>query len=223
MEEREFFGDWCEVIDFDILNKILNTLGVIIQKKEIGPAPEDLFKAFGCCPYSELQVVMLGQDPYPQRGIATGIAFANKRGSDLSKMSPSLKVLFDAVEKYCVDDLPFSTIDETFPDLKRWCEQGILMLNSALSVEIGNIGSHQSLWRPFTESLLRNLQEKKEDLIFVMMGEIAQSFSNCVKKENIIKCPHPAKCARTGEEFPDIFKEVDKMVKQRSGKLIYWF
>lgn len=223
MDAREFFGEWSEVIDFNILDGILNTLGTIIQSKEIAPAPEDLFKVFGCCPYSKLKAVFLGLDPYPQKGIATGVAFGNKKDTEFARYSPSLRVLYNAVEKYCSDDLPFSYIDDTFPTLERWCNQGLLLLNSALSVEIGKIGSHSALWKPFTESLLKNLQEKKPNTIFVFMGEVAQSFAHCVDSKNIIMCPHPSRCARTGEYFPNIFKDIDAMLMDRTGELIYWY
>ena len=222
MDAKEFFGDWCEVIDFNILNPILYTLSSIMQTKEICPAPENLFKAFGCCPYQKLKLVIVGLDPYPQSGRATGIAFGNKEGTLPSEFSPSLKVLYDAVWKYCSYDLPFSTIDNVFPTLESWCNQGVLLLNSALSVEVNKIGSHTSLWRPFIKSLLTNLQKTKDGLIFVLMGETAQSFKSLLNKENTLCCVHPARCARTGEEFPDIFRQIDEKMQKNGKELIYW-
>lgn len=221
MDAKEFFGDWCGVVDINILNNTLNNLGRIMLNKEISPAPDKLFEAFRCCPYSKLSVVWVGLDPYPNKK-ATGIAFGNSSDTVFSDYSPSLKILYDAVDKYCRFDLPFSTIDEVFPTLEKWEEQGVLMLNSALSVEVSNIGSHTYLWRPFMKKLLTNIQEKKKDTIFVLLGDSAKSFKSCLNPENVVTCIHPARCARTGEEFPDIFKEIDKKMIDRHKQLIYW-
>lgn len=223
MDAKEFFGDWSKVIDFGILDNTLNALGRIMSTKEIGPAHTDLFKAFLCCPYNSLRVIVLAQDPYPQKGIATGIAFANSPETLPSKYSPSLKVLYDAVEKYCTFDLPFSTIDGLFPTLDNWSKQGVLLLNSALSVEIGRPGSHALLWRPFIKSLLINLQNEKKDLVFVLMGSQAQSFQQyLLNPKNIVPCPHPASIARNGGEFPDIFKKIDDIMSAQGQDLIWW-
>lgn len=222
LSPREFFGEWAEVIDFNILNQTLSILGRIIQEKEISPSPSDLFKAFTFCPYNKLSVIMVGLDPYPQKNTATGIAFGNKEDTPLSQFSPSLKILYDAVWKYCSYDLPFSTIDKVFPTLEQWCNQGVLMLNSALSVEIGKVRSHTALWRPFIKNLLTNCQKKKDGLIFVLLGEVAQTFKSCLNPKNVVSCVHPSKCARTGEEFPDIFKEIDDKMIKNNKQLIYW-
>lgn len=222
MDAKEFFGEWSEVIDFSILDKILNTLGYIIQTKEICPAPENLFRVFECCKLSDLKVVAVALDPYPTSGTATGIAFGNKEGTLPSNFSPSLKVLYNAVQEYCSFDLPFSTIDSVFPTLESWCKQGVLLLNSALSVEVNKVGSHSNLWKPFTKSLLANLQKRDDNLIFVLMGDVAQSFKNVLNQDNVICCPHPARCARTGEKFPNIFEQIDKKMMERGKQLIWW-
>jgi len=223
MDAKEFFGDWSEVIDFDVLDVTLNTLGQIMSTKEIGPAHTDLFKTFLCCPYNSLKVIVLAQDPYHQKGVSTGVAFANSPETLPSQYSPSLKVLYDAVEEYCTFDLPFSTLDELFPTLNNWSKQGVLLLNSALSVEIGKPGSHVQLWRPFIKSLLINLQQKKKDLVFVLMGNQAQSFKQyLLNPKNVVSCPHPASIARNGGKLPDIFSQVDKIMQENGQNLIWW-
>lgn len=222
MDGAEFFKDWVEVIDFDILNNVLKELTAEIDKYEICPAPENLFRAFTKCSYKNLKLVMVGQDPYPQRNVATGIAFGNNLNTRIEDYSPSLKVLYNSVERYCTKDLPFSTIDVVFPTLEAWAEQGILLLNSALSVRMGQIGSHAMMWRGFIASLLKKISEHKPDVIFVLFGEQAKTFINYLNEDRYITCVHPAYCARNNALLPDIFTEIDNKMLSVGSQLIYW-
>ena len=222
MESVEFFGDWGEVIDFNLLNEVLKKLTLEMERYEICPAPENLFRAFTKCSYNKLKLVMLGQDPYPQRGVATGIAFGNHLETRPEDYSPSLKVLLNSVERYCSDDLPFSTIDAVFPTLELWAQQGVLLINSALSVRLGQVGSHAIMWRQFIASLLKNISEHKPDVIFALFGEQAKSFISYIPSDRYVTCVHPAYCARQQELLPDIFKEIDKKMIEKGNFPIYW-
>ena len=100
--------------------------------RKFTPVLKDLFRAFEECPYNNLKIVIIGQDPYPQAGVADGISFSC---SHTGKVQPSLRYIFKEIEETVYPD--GMTWD---PDLKRWSNQGILMLNTAMTCEIGNIG-----------------------------------------------------------------------------------
>ena len=157
-------------------------------------------------------------DPYPQKGVATGLAFANAKETKPSNYSPSLKVLIDAVNKY-YDDIPLGGFDCT---LKLWCKQGVLLLNSALTVKENEIGSHMLLWRPFIISLLQNIAKVKPNTIFVFFGTQAKSLHKYIGNSPAVEVIHPAFCVRNKSSLPNFFKEVDDIMIKQGDNLIYW-
>ena len=97
MTLEEYFGDWLRVIDRAELDKVLTILNRMYKVKPICPAQENVFKAFNLCKYHDCKVVFMGQDPYPQKGVATGILFGNDASTNENDWSPSLKVVRDSV------------------------------------------------------------------------------------------------------------------------------
>ena len=122
-----------------------------------------------------------------------------------------------------LEDLQISEKDFNFdPTLESWAKQGILMINSALTVEMNKIGSHTMIWRPFTKTLLKNLSEYNHNILFVLFGSQAHTFRPCISKEStVFEVPHPAYSARTGEEFPHIFKSINSILS-KNNKQINW-
>src|SRR5574344_224464 len=215
----EYFGNWTKVIDPRALQRALNSVEVEMDTYKICPKPEHTFRAFLECPYEQLRVVMVGQDPYPQKDVAIGVLFANSNATQTQNYSPSLRVLIDSIDKY-YDDIPCGKFT---PELTYLAEQGILMINSALTVRMNQVGSHSIIWRPFLGSLLRNVANDKLNTIFVLFGNQAQSFAPYLPKgSSIVKCPHPAYCARRGELLPNIFSEVDEKLAALGEIPIYW-
>jgi uracil-DNA glycosylase len=202
--------------EFDeILTKLWN---LSQEDKRFTPPLKQVFRAFEECPYDKLQVVFIGQDPYPQLGVADGISFSC---SNTGKVQPSLKYIFEEIERTVFQGFP-SYQD---PDLKRWSNQGILMLNTALTVEVGNIGSHYSIWKPFTAYLLDWLNNYNPGLVYVYMGKKAEEWSELTNDNNhkfIVK--HPASAAYTGGKWDsmDVFNKVSAVVKENSGIKINW-
>lgn len=216
MTYGDYFGQWLKVIDSNELNKMVHTL-MSMTDKNVYPAFENTFESFYQCKYESLSVVILGQDPYFD-GRATGLAFANP--ADTKKLSPSLDVLKRAVCRYKRVNPEYDRFD---PTLLSWAHQGVLLLNTALSVEAGKPGSHTMMWRPFIQKFLQNLGERQTGIIYVLMGAAAMSFRPYIGKYNdIIKCPHPAYCARTGEDFPNIFERIDELTMSKNGFKIKW-
>ena len=222
MTLEEYFGRWMRVIDKGELKSVLSKLEPEYKRKPICPAQSNVFKAFEVCPYDELKVVMLGQDPFPQKGVATGILFGNKEGTRDEDLSPSLQIIKEAAINF---EIPHNCIIFD-PTLESWAKQGILMINSALTVEMNKVGSHVMLWRPFIASLLKNLSENETGIIYVLFGKQAQTFKPYINKQlnTVLEENHPAYFARTGEAMPHtVFEQISKLTKGIYGIPITWY
>ena len=220
MTIQEYFGDWSKVVDLNEADRIMKKLSA--SKTVICPQLKDIFKAFTLCPHNTLRVVVLSQDPYPQKGVATGIAFANSSDTPESQYSPSLEVLRESVIDYTI---PHRTINFA-PDLEKWEEQGVLLLNSALSCEMGRVGSHILLWRPFITSFLTNLSKCSTGIVYVLMGSQAQTLEPYINSHfnYVIRIRHPSYYARTKTRMPsDIWKQINRILIDQNGYGIEWY
>jgi uracil-DNA glycosylase len=220
MTIQEYFGDWSNVVDLVEADRILRKLST--SKIIICPQLKDIFRAFRLCPFSNLKVVLLGMEPYPQKGIATGLAFANSIDTPDSQLSPSLEILKESVINYTI---PHRTINFD-PSLEKWEAQGVLLLNSALSCEAGRVGSHILLWRPFIKSLLINLSKYHVGIVYVLMGTVAHSFEPFINKQSnhIIRIRHPSWYARHKQIMPsNIWQEINSILTDKNGYGIEWF
>jgi uracil-DNA glycosylase len=199
--------------------KILNKLWELSnENSRFTPTLKQVFRAFEECPYDKLKVVIIGQDPYPQLGVADGISFSC---SNTNKLQPSLKFILQEVDKTVYNN---HVISEDL-DLKRWSNQGILMLNTALTVEIGKIGSHYDIWKPFTAYLFDYLNNNNSGLIYVYMGKKAEEWSEVIDDNNYkFNVKHPASAAYNGSKWDsnDIFNKISKLVKENNGNEIIW-
>lgn len=213
MTIKEYFKDWLSLIDTNELYKALSK----INKNNICPEYHNIFRAFNLCDYRNCKVICIGQDPYPQKGVATGIAFGNK--SNVSTLSPSLEVIKESVINF---EIPHNliTFDQTLED---WEKQGVLMLNSSLTCEVNKIGSHTMIWRPFISKFLQNMTTT--GIIYVLFGKQAQSFKPYIntKFNDVIEVQHPAYFARTNTIMPDVFKEINNLIYNKYKEKINWY
>ena len=224
MTIEEYFGDWADIVDLKEADRVVRKLST--SKKTICPQIKDIFKAFRLCPFHTLRTVIIGQDPYNNikgdKPVATGLAFANTSNTPERQYSPSLEILRESVIDYTI---PHRTI--TFePDLEKWEEQGVLLLNSALSCEAGRPGSHTLLWRPFITNLLANLSRCSSGIVYVLMGSQAQSLEPYINKEfnHVIRIRHPSYYARTKTRMPsDICSQVNSILIGQNGYGIEWY
>ena len=220
MTIEEYFGDWLKVLDKKSLIEVTNRVMALAKTKPICPDISNIFKAFEVCPYKDLKIVMLGQDPYPQKGVATGILFGNK--TDVKELSPSLNIIKEAAINF---EVPHYCINFD-PTLESWAKQGILMINSALTVEMNKIGSHVMIWRNFISCLLKHLSQRETGLIYVLFGKQAQTFEPYINKQfnTIINMEHPAYFARTHTKMPyKLFIDLSKMTEEKYGVPIEWY
>ena len=217
----EYFEDWMKVLDRNETVKIMNWLKTT-DSSTLCPSIKNVFKAFKLCSYNECKVIFIGQDPFPQKGVAQGILFGNSSNTPEDKLSPSLKVVKESVINF---DIPHNLI--TFdPTLESWAKQGILMLNSALTTEVGKVGIHTLKWRPFIGSFLKNMSEKNPGIIYVFFGSQAKSLNTYINNNNNYKLfiEHPAYYARLNKRMPsDIWYTVQKLVYNIYGTSIEWY
>ena len=217
----EYFGDWMKVLDRKETVNIMSWLKTT-DSSTLCPSIKNVFKAFKLCSYNECKVIFIGQDPFPQKGVAQGILFGNSSNTPEDKLSPSLKVVKESVINF---DIPHNLI--TFdPTLESWAKQGILMLNSALTTEVGKVGIHTLKWRPFIGSFLKNMSEKNPGIIYVFFGSQAKSLNTYINNNNNYKLfiEHPAYYARLNKRMPsDIWYTVQKLVYNIYGTSIEWY
>ncbi len=201
-------------------SKILQKLeSESLEGRRFVPQIKYLLAAFEKCAYGKLKVVIIGQDPYPYLNVPDGMAFScSLRG----KPEASLRYMFDEIERTVYDGEGYSRD----PDLTRWADQGVLLLNSALTTTISKAGVHQILWRPFMAFLLDMLSWYNPGLVYVFMGKVAQQWAdgmpdNCHK----LFVSHPASAAHQSLETwdsKDIFNEVNKLLHKMNGEKITW-
>ena len=151
--------------------------------KKIYPKPQNYFKAFELCPYEKVKIVILGQDPYHSPNTANGLAFSVSQNQ---KLPPSLKNIF----KEIYADVG---IKNEKGDLTKWAEQGVLLLNTSLSVIDGIPGSHSKIgWQTFTDQAVKQVQRKR-NVIFMLWGNFAKEKKQLISEENfILEAPHPS-------------------------------
>ena len=192
-QEMNLNNSWQKVLKPEI-NKtcFLELMAKINQfydeKREyIFPEKSKLFNAFSLCEFEELKVVILGQDPYPTKGHANGLCFSVE--SNVRPFPKSLNNIFKEIE---------SDLAQPFPgngNLERWAKQGVLLLNSVLTVEEGKTNSHKGIgWEQFTDAVIETISKKKDNVVFMLWGSIAISKSTLIdaKKHFILTAVHPS-------------------------------
>ena len=220
MTINEYFGDWMKVLDRNETMKVMGWLRTV-NKETLCPNIKDVFKAFKLCPYNKCRVIFVGQDPYPQRGVAQGVLFGNSSDTPENKLSPSLQIIKESVINFEISH-NLITFD---PSLESWAKQGILMINSALTTEVGKIGVHMMKWRPFMIAFLKQMSMINPGIIYVLFGSQAQILEPYINKNNyVLKIEHPAYFARTNKKMPyHIWKDINKILYDLYGEKIEWF
>jgi len=215
---------WSQVLkpfifsgDFDnILSQLVKLSN---EDKRFTPPLKQVFRAFQECPYDELKVVVLGQDPYPRFGTADGIAFSC---GNTKELQPSLSYMLEEINRTVYNGHPGS-LD---PDLTRWSNQGILLLNTALTTEVGKVGQHYDIWKPFLAYLLDHLNCKQSGLVYIYMGKQAQEWADSTSENNFkFMISHPASAAYKKEarwNSDNVFVKTKEVVDKQFNYLIHW-
>ena len=156
----------------------------------IFPPGNEIFKAFELTPVDKVKVVILGQDPYHGPGQAMGLSFSVP--ADVTA-PPSLKNIFKEIET----DLGIRM--SGCPDLRKWAEQGVLLLNAVLTVRCGEPASHSRIgWQEFTDAVIRYLSDNCEGIVFLLWGNYARSKKNLIdtSRHTVLEAAHPSPLAR---------------------------
>ena len=166
--------------------KLYETVVKEYKTTQVFPPSRDLFKAYELCPYHEVKVVILGQDPYHNVGQAQGMSFSVPKGVPLP---PSLQNIFKEIR----DDLGISEPD--CGDLSYWANQGVLLLNTVLTVRAHQAFSHRGIgWEEFTDATIRAIEEKEDPVVYILWGTPAQKKRSMIrqKKRLVLTAPHPS-------------------------------
>jgi uracil-DNA glycosylase len=202
-----------------LLDSIQSKLDLDIKSnKEIYPSVENRFRAFDLCDLENLKVVILGQDPYHGEGEANGLCFSVNEGV---KIPPSLRNIFKELA------LEFNEYNiKRSTDLSDWAEQGVLLLNSILTVEKDIAASHSKYgWQEYTDAVISEISYRKEFVIFIFLGNYAQSKIPLIdqRKHTIIKAVHPSPLSASRGFFgSNVFKNCNLELEKMKLENIIW-
>lgn len=158
-------------------------------EKKVYPPAGMIFSAFDHCPFNEVKVVIVGQDPYHEPGQANGLCFSV---TDQVAIPPSLQNIYEEIHNDLGKSVP------TNGNLERWARQGVLLLNAILTVQAHRAGSHQGKgWEIFTDAVIRHLSREREHLVFMLWGAYAQHKGEAIdtNRHLILKSSHPSPLA----------------------------
>ena len=150
------------------------------------PPASKIFNAFNSCPFSDVRVVIIGQDPYHEPGQAHGLCFSVNDGV---QFPPSLQNIFKEISTEFGNPIPESG------NLERWARQGVLLLNATLTVREHQAGSHQGKgWETFTDAVIKKLAAEKSNIVFLLWGSYAISKAKLIDKTKhcVLTSPHPS-------------------------------
>ena len=178
------------------------------------PPYENIFNALNLTSYEDIKVVIIGQDPYHEKGQATGLAFSVNEGV---KLPPSLRNIYKEIAS------EFGTIPDTNGNLEYLAKQGVLLLNTTLTVEEGKANSHKSFgWETFTDSIIK-LVSNKRDVIFMLWGADAIKKQALLKDNIVLTTTHPSPLsAYRGFLGSGQFLKVNEILSSQNKKEINW-
>lgn len=212
---------WNEILAEEMKKNYYQELQAFVQKRReevrVFPEEKNVFNALKLTPFESVKVVILGQDPYHGFGQAHGLSFSVQKGIPLP---PSLKNIYKELQEDIGGDLP------TEGDLTHWAKQGVLLLNTVLTVEEGNANSHKGMgWERLTNRLIESLNELKHPVIFILWGKPAQDKEKLITNPNhvILKAPHPSPLsAYRGFFGSKPFSRVNDILMQQGQSPIRW-
>lgn len=205
-----------EEFNKDYFEELMKFLDKENKSKTIFPKSIDLFKALKLTDYDDVNVVILGQDPYHGDKEANGLCFSVNHGI---QTPPSLQNIFKELKS----DL---NVERTDTDLSDWAKQGVLLLNTVLTVEKDKAFSHRGKgWEIFTDKIIEKLNEKEEPIVFVLWGNAARSKKVLLTNEKhmVVESAHPSPLSyNRGFKDSKPFSKVNSMLKSVNKKEIKW-
>ncbi|NQX96313.1 MAG: uracil-DNA glycosylase [Flavobacteriales bacterium] len=221
-------NDWKSFLSKDFDNHRFNELIDFLDKEEclVFPNEEDIFNAFNYTSFGNVKVVIIGQDPYHSYEKIDGKILPHAHGlcfsisKEAKRVPPSLKNIFKELKEDLGYEIP------THGDLSYWSTQGVLLLNSTLTVQAHEAGSHQKKgWEIFTDSVIKKISDEKEKIVFILWGKFAQKKEDIInnKKHFILKAAHPSPFSAYNGFFGcNHFSKTNKLLANNGLKEINW-
>jgi len=214
-------NSWNEILEDEFAKgyfmNLLEFVDAEYEKYTVYPPKELIFAAFEITHFDDVKVVILGQDPYHGPNQADGLCFSVMEGV---KKPPSLVNIFKELNDDLGVPIPKSG------NLMRWAEQGVLMLNSTLTVREGEPGKHQNRgWEKFTDAVIQKLSDHKDNLVFILWGSYAQKKGRIIdaSRHRVLKAVHPSpRSVYTGFYGSKPFSKTNKFLKSIGEKPIEW-
>lgn len=214
-------NEWDELLknefQSDYYLKLRNFLAYEYKHYTVYPNMYDIFNALKTTSYSDVKVVILGQDPYHGPNQAHGMCFSVKKGVEAP---PSLKNIFKELQDDCGCSIP------PHGELTEWAKQGVLLLNTVLTVRAGQANSHANKgWEILTDQIIRLLNEKQTPIVFLLWGRNAQNKISLITNPNhlILKCAHPSPLSAYNGFFDcHHFSKTNAFLKEHGMKEIDW-
>ena len=213
---------WKRILSHEFDQAYFNDLTNFVKSEyktgQCYPPAAQLFGALEHCPFDEVEVVILGQDPYHGKGQAHGLCFSV---NDSIAFPPSLRNIFEEIKSDIGTPVPKSG------NLERWAKQGVLLLNATLSVREGQAGSHQGKgWETFTDAIIKTISAKKENVVFLLWGGYAKKKSALVDKNKhlVLESGHPSPLsANKGHWFGNRhFSRTNEFLRSKNKREIQW-
>ena len=193
MSEIRLEASWKSALQEEFTKPYWGSLATKVrtdyQQKSVYPPPAEIFRAFDLCPFDQVKVVIVGQDPYHGPNQAFGLSFAVRDGIALP---PSLKNIY----KEIANDLSIRPYESG--DLTRWAKQGVLLLNSVLTVQAGKPASHAGMgWEKFTDAAIGALNQRRDHIVYMLWGRYAQKKGASIdrSKNLVLESAHPSPLA----------------------------
>lgn len=214
-------NDWDTILkeefDKEYFKELIDKIKKEYKEKTVFPKQTEIFNAFRNTPYKDVKVVILGQDPYHGVGEAEGLSFSVKIGI---RKPPSLVNIFKELH----DDLGYEI--PVHGSLIPWAKEGVLLLNTVLTVEKDKAASHKGYgWEIFTDSVIQKLNEKEEPVVFILWGNFARSKKKLITNPNhfIIESSHPSPFSVYNGFFGSKpFSKTNQFLKSKGIKPINW-
>ena len=212
---------WDEILKSEFESVYFKNLNIFLddeyKNKIIYPEKDNIYNALKLTPPDKVKVVILGQDPYINPGEAHGLAFSVGEGI---KIPPSLRNIYKELNADVSMNIPKTGC------LISWAKQGVLLLNTVLTVEAGKSNSHAKKgWEQFTDSIIKSLGEKENPIVFILWGKNAHSKEQFLTspKHLILKAPHPSPLsASTGFFGCKHFSQANKFLADNGLEIINW-
>ncbi|MFN3365533.1 MAG: uracil-DNA glycosylase [Exiguobacterium mexicanum] len=186
---NRLLGDWSDIIATEMAEPYFTNLKAFVDEayetSTVYPEREDIWNAFVYTKFKDVKCVILGQDPYHGPNQAHGLSFSVQDGV---RLPPSLRNIFKELQ----DDIGCKV--PTSGNLEKWARQGVLLLNTALTVEAGKAGSHRGKgWEQFTDSIIERLGERDEPLVFILWGNDAKKKQKWIGPQHaVLTSVHPS-------------------------------